>query len=151
MQITVKHKGKDVVLNATAEQQALLADSENEITSLINSWDDVLKRVTLEQGEHFILAYEGKNPRLIATKAELMLRILCAVINEGWVWEPGQPGWLPYFNLQAGGFAFSSSGYVFWFSAADVGSRRCLKSEKLSDFCAKKFPTIFKLIILNHE
>lgn len=149
MEITVQHKGKPVVLTATAEQEAALKASEKDIMQDIDTWEDILAKTQLDDDEKHLLAYAGTNPRMMATKGELMLKIMCDVMNEGWIWQPGQKGWLPWFNLEGGGFAFSDSRYDYWYSDSHVGSRRCLKTEQLSDFCTRKFPEVFKLIILN--
>lgn len=148
-QIKVNHKGKDVVLDATPEQFAILQASEKNIMELIDSWDDIISRAILDGDERYLLAYNGANPRMLGIKGEIELRVMCDVVNEGWVWQPGEQGWLPIFNLKDGGFAFSDSYLDNWDSFTFVGSRRCLKNEKLSNFCARKFPEVFKLIILN--
>ena len=151
MQIKTTHNGKEVVLDATPEQEAILkASEEQDIISKINSWtwQDILKMAKPDQDELNLLTYEGKNPRMIATKHELELKILCDVVNEGWVWQPGQRGWLPWFDLSSSGFRFDYSYYDDSYSSTEVGSRRCFKEEKISDACALKFPEVFKGIIL---
>jgi len=151
MKIKTTHKGKEVVLDATPEQEAILkASEEQDIISKINSWEwqDILNMAKPDQDELNLLTYEGKNPRMIATKHELELKILCDVVNEGWVWQPGQKGWLPWFDLSSSGFRFGRSGYGGSGSRAAVGSRRCFKEQEISDACARKFPEVFKGIIL---
>ena len=147
-QITVKHKGKDVVLTPTPEQLAVLKAAEDLTFDKSDEWADIIKKANPDADELQLLNYKGESPRMLATKGELMLKILCDVMNEGWVWQPGEYGWLPWFNLSDGGFAFSDSSYGGWYSYSDVGSRRCFKTEKLADLAAEKFPEVFKLIIL---
>ena len=151
MQIKTTHKGKEVVLDATPEQEAILkASEEQDIISKINSWtwEDVIQIAKPDIDEQRLLNYNGINPRMIATKHELELKILCDVVNEGWVWQPGQKGWLPWFDLSSSGFRFGNSYCDHSRSFTAVGSRRCFKEEKISDACARKFPEVFKGIIL---
>ena len=58
--------------------------------------------------------------------------------------------WYPWFkpNGSPSSFAFYGSDCVNAFAFAGCGSRLCLKSEKLSNYCGKQFIDLWKQFIL---
>ena len=72
-------------------------------------------------------------------------------LNEGW-----KPNWsnssedkyYPYFYQSPSGFGFSGAYCDFWNASTSVGSRLCLKTEKLALYVGKQFEDIYKDIIL---
>ena len=75
--------------------------------------------------------------------------VLVEALNEGedldWN-NSNQPKWMPWFNM--GSFSFHSSYYSHSTAYLGTGSRLCLKSESLSTYLAKQFPTVCKNIQL---
>lgn len=101
--------------------------------------------------------------------AYLKLRIICAALNEGWEPQFAKKGdirWYPLhslwtseelkgkddvwkrdrhlmstvdYNTEYAGFAFDISSIVPSNGFATLGSRLCLKSQALSDYCGKQF------------
>ena len=110
--------------------------------------------------------------------AFLKLRIICKALNEGWEpqFTEDEVRWYPWHLLwtadelteksdewkqdrhcidtgeyenEYAGFAYANSYYAPSYTSALVGSRLCLKSEALADYCGKQFIDLwadFKLI-----
>ena len=105
-------------------------------------------------------------------EAFLKLRIVCAALNEGWEpqFTEGEERWYPWFTLLSGeelprmidewkadrhlisiddysgdfaGLAFEVSHYAPLNTAARIGSRLCLKSRNLADYCGKQFISLW--------
>ena len=100
--------------------------------------------------------------------AFLKLRVICAALNEGWEpqFTDDELRWYPWHFLWTedelaekdeeweqrkalidtgdyvtdyAGFAYAGSHYVASHAPANIGSRLCLKSEALSDYCGTQF------------
>ncbi|MFT3704672.1 MAG: hypothetical protein QM802_20070 [Agriterribacter sp.] len=89
------------------------------------------------------------NPKFIIGEPDEIayrkLKVIIKVLNEGWVpdWNnSSQYKWRPWFYLNAPGFRFSGTSYVFTHST--VGSRLCFKSEELCEYAANQFIDIYK-------
>lgn len=81
------------------------------------------------------------------------LAIVTEALNEGQklnVCDANVKRWYPWFkpNGSPSSFAFDVSFYVCAFARAGSGSRLCLKSEKLSNYCGKQFIDLWKQFIL---
>jgi hypothetical protein len=75
------------------------------------------------------------------------LTIIVKALNDGWVpdWNDGLWNkWRPWFYLNNPGFRFGVSSCTRASSRAGGGSRLCLKSEALSDYCGKKFLSLWR-------
>lgn len=113
--------------------------------------------------------------------AFLKLRIICAALNEGWQpqFTEDEWRWFPWFTLwteeelsqksdewkaarsliQLGdeylsdyaGLASARSHIAPSATAADIGSRLCLKSEALATFCGKQFISLWADFYLNRK
>jgi hypothetical protein len=64
-------------------------------------------------------------------------------------WTNGrQPKWRPWFDLSSG-FRFSDSSYTYSYTDSGGGSRLCFETEEKSDYVAKQFIELYKIVILN--
>lgn len=82
----------------------------------------------------------------------VMLRHIFKVRRKDWkpdFTDGSQYKWFPVFKVTDSGFAFSGSDTVSWHSCADVGSRLCLPTEKMSDGIAREFLPIFEKFHMN--
>ena len=74
------------------------------------------------------------------------LSIIIKALNQGW-----EPNWkdnreykyYPWFEQSPSGFGFSAAGYDFWGARTHVGSRLCLKTEKLTLYAGKQFESLY--------
>lgn len=119
--------------------------------------------------------YENLMPDEVAYQK---LRLICAALNEGWQpkFTETEVRWYPWhwlytqeeidgidaderadrhmmmtgnYETASAGFAFAYSSDARSYSAANFGSRLCLKNETLADYCGKQFISLwadFKLI-----
>ena len=81
------------------------------------------------------------------------LAIVTEALNEGQkfnVCDANVKRWYPWFkpNGSPSCFAFYDSYCANAYAAAGSGSRLCLKSEKLSNYCGKQFIDLWKQFIL---
>ena len=80
-------------------------------------------------------------------EAQYKLIVIIEALNEGW-----QPDWdnyneykyYPWFAMSPSSFAFSGSDYSYTAAGAGCGSRLCLKSNELSDYCGRQFIDLWK-------
>jgi hypothetical protein len=78
--------------------------------------------------------------------AYMQLKIIVAVLNEGWVpdWsDNNQKKYYPWFDLSSGsGLSFYD--YDYNFSRSAVGSRLCFKSRELAAYAGSQFTAIYQ-------
>lgn len=75
--------------------------------------------------------------------------IIVKALNEGWIpdWDNfSECKWRPWFVMSPSGFAFRASHCAHELSDAGSGSRLCLKSAALSDYCGTQFLDLWKEI-----
>lgn len=83
--------------------------------------------------------------------AHIKLCTIIEALNEGW-----RPNWdneeerkyYPYFNMPPSSFAFCGSFCDYSDAHAGSGSRLCLKSKELSDYCGTQFLDLWKEFML---
>lgn len=88
-----------------------------------------------------------KNPDEEWDNASLMLRHIFKIRRGDWKPDfknKNQNKWFPVFEVSGSGFAFSHSHTHCWPTNADVGSRLCLPTEKMSNDIAVEFLPIFE-------
>lgn len=153
--------------------------SKRPITERIKTFEDACKELGNQniwvQGYEDATRSDFLTPDLLAY---LKLRIICAALNEGWKprFTEGETRWYPWhwfytqeemdgmseaeksdrcmmttggYRTEYAGFASGDSYYAPSYSATNVGSRLCLKSEELAEYCGKQFIELwadFKLI-----
>lgn len=81
------------------------------------------------------------------------LALIIEALNEGWkadVCDANVRRWYPWFkpNGSPSSFVFDVSTYDTACALACSGSRLCLKSEKLSNYCGEQFIDLWKQFIL---
>ena len=79
------------------------------------------------------------------------MEVITEALNEGWKadWDNSDENkYYPYFIMSPSSFAFGGSDCACAWADAGCGSRLCLKSEKLSNYCGKQFIDLWKQFIL---
>lgn len=129
----------------------------------IRTFSDAARAVGIVDVEDWEENYANLEPDILAY---FKLRIICKALNEGWVptFKADETRYYPWFwlytqdeinnmkcaekqkrNLQLckigdyAGFAFAYSYNVPSCTGAYVGSRLCLKSDELAEYCGKQF------------
>ena len=137
-----------------------------DIRERIKTFGDAARAVGIIDVVDWEENYSNMEPDILAY---FKLRIICKALNEGWVptFKADETRYYPWFwlytqdeinnmkcaekqkrNLQLckigdyAGFAYADSNYVP--SAANLGSRLCLKSDELATYCGKQFITLWK-------
>lgn len=140
----------------------LSLDKSDNVTERIKTLTDAM--LELGGGHPFVDEYhlhicQDMSPDL---RAYLQLRVICAALNEGW--EPqfteNEKRWYPWYNLlkeselndeedyypisdcyksEYRGLVYEYSVSVPPNAAGRLGSRLCLKTEELAEYCGKQF------------
>lgn len=79
------------------------------------------------------------------------MMVIVKALNKGWIpdWTNfREQKWRPWFVMFPSGFAFHVSDCGYEYSGAGSGSIFCFKSKELSDYCAKQFIELWKIIQL---
>jgi hypothetical protein len=124
--IKFKEKPKDVLQRINTDED-VLADNGYTLYSF-NKWCEGLR------------SYE---------RADRFLELLHKSLNGDWVPDfdnSNQPKWRPWFTGGSRGFRYV--GYGSWRSVSGVGSRLCLKEERLAIHAGTKFTSWFKQSII---
>jgi hypothetical protein len=131
-----------------------------EITNKIITIDDAInsilsKNQIITEDRLFLINYSGDGPYLLEKKFEAIVELFIQALNEGWVpdWSNSQeykysPGFYMSSNPDLSSSGLSSSGYVTQYSGSGVGSRLCLKNEKLAIYVAKKYSNWYAMFML---
>lgn len=142
---------------ATDEQKHLLTDLYGEeifrpeyITERIKTFDDAFLALGVEHPliREFINKSYGSSPDL---EAYMMLRIICAALNEGWVanyCNSNQEKWFPWFIYKYGGivcvYAFNAGSHSDTLS----GMRLTYKTKELAEYAGTQFVDIYQKLLL---
>ena len=143
---------------ATDEQKQLLADLYGEeifrprdITERIKTFDDAFRALGAKHPlvQEFVnkISYNS-SPDL---EAYMMLRIICAALNEGWVanyHNLEQDKWFPWFTYRDGGFVYALAGNSASYSNAYHGVRLAYRTKELAEYAGKQFVDIYKKLLL---
>ena len=84
-------------------------------------------------------------------EAQYKMIVIAEALNEGWIpdWNNyNEYKYYPWFEMSPSSFAFLDSGYAIAIARAGSGSRLCLKSKELSEYCGKQFIDLWKQFII---
>lgn len=135
-----------------AELQAIINAESEKITDRIKTWPQVLKVYIANNGPlpedlAAIIAYKGKDKRMIALQGIAQVDMIRDTYNEGWVpdWTNSKEyKWYPWFDMSSGsGLACNGYGYAYAYSDSIVGSRLCYKSREIAEAAGKNFTSIY--------
>lgn len=144
------------------------------VTERIKTFADACHAVGIEDPEEWEENYADVEPDILAY---FKLRIICKALNEGWEpkFTLDEWRWYPWFLLwtddelrnksdkwkqerslmgtgdyetQYAGFGYADSNYAPSNAYAYIGSRLCLKSESVADYCGKQFIDIWADFLL---
>lgn len=138
---------------ATDEQKQLLADLYGEeifrpqyITERIKTFDDAFRALGAKHPlvQEFVnkISYNSSSD----LEAYMMLRIICAALNEGWEADyrnPNQEKWFPWFIYKYGGIVCVYACYAGSYSSTGGGVRLALRTKELAEYCGKQFIDIW--------
>lgn len=151
-----EQKARELYNNSSQELKSILEETfgkdffSQKITDRIKTYKDACEELGIYPLD------EAKLMELGLTKHDIAYQKLATIIkalNEGWipnVCDDDVCRWYPYFchNGSPSSFAFSGSYCAYSYASAGSGSRLCLKSEELSDYCGKQFCDLWKEHIL---
>lgn len=155
LQISEK-KAMELYKNGSDELKTVLEESfgkeffQRKITDRIKTYEDACAELGIYSLD------EAKLMDFGLTKHDIAYQKLATVVkalNEDWtpdVCDSSVYRWYPWFktNGSPSSFAFFDSNYAIAHAHAGSGSRLCLKSNELSDYCGKQFIDLWKQFIL---
>lgn len=155
LQISEK-KAMELYKNGSDELKTVLEESfgkeffQRKITDRIKTYEDACAELGIYSLD------EAKLMDFGLTKHDIAYQKLATVVkalNEDWtpdVCDSSVYRWYPWFktNGSPSSFAFDVSYYGLASAIAGSGSRLCLKSNELSDYCGKQFIDLWKQFIL---
>lgn len=155
LQISEK-KARELYKSGSQELKTILEEScgkdffSQKITDRIKTYEDACEELGITPLD------EAKLIELGLTKHDIAYQKLATIIkalNEGWIPDVCNSDvyrWYPWFlpNASPSSFAFCHSLYEYSGASAGSGSRLCLKSEDLSNYCGKQFLDLWKEHIL---
>ncbi len=155
LQISEK-KAMELYNNGSDELKTVLEESfgkeffQRKITDRIKTYEDACAELGINSLD------EAKLMELGLTKHDIAYQKLATIVkalNEGWVpdvCDYDAKRWYPWFkpNGSPSSFAFDGSFCDYATAAAGGGSRLCLKSKELSDYCGEQFIGLWKEHIL---
>ena len=150
-----KEKALELYKNGSDELKTVLEESfgkkffQRNITDRIKTYEDACVELGISP------LNEAKLIELGLTKHDIAYQKLATIVkalNEGWkpdVCNSNIHRWYPWFkpNSSPSSFAFHVSYYGHTFANAGSGSRLCLKSNELSDYCGRQFIDLWKQFI----
>lgn len=148
-----------------------LSKDERPVKERIKTFDDAM--LALGEEHPFVVEWKALNSCTPDLEAYLQLRVIVAALNEGWEpqYTEDEYRWWPWFYFYTAdelaeksdewkrdhclrtlgekpsgyaGFAYANSRNAPSYTPAYIGSRLCLKSEALADYCAKQFIDLWK-------
>lgn len=155
LQISEK-KAMELYKNGSDELKTVLEESfgkeffQRKITDRIKTYEDACAELGIYSLD------EAKLMDFGLTKHDIAYQKLATVVkalNEDWtpdVCDSSVYRWYPWFktNGSPSSFAFDVSHFGRTSAFAGSGSRLCLKSNELSDYCGKQFIDLWKQFIL---
>ena len=134
------------VMCETTFPETFKKDIIDRVKTFQNALSIYLQTNELSEIERIILDYSGNSTKVIVSKANLQLFIICEVLNQGWApdWaNTSQRKWYPWFYMSP--FAFVDAPYHYGASATGCASRLRLKSEELARYAGKTFVDIYEI------
>ncbi len=137
---------KDQITNKTTPKV-----KSGNVMERVKSYEDACEELSLNAIE--ILPYKDpKTKDEIYYNAHKKLVIIIRALNEGWMpdWSnKDEYKYWPYFEYKESSFGFSYAHCDSWGTDADVGSRLCLKTEKLARYTGENFIKIYNEYLTN--
>lgn len=151
-----EQKARELYRSGSKELKTVLEESFGEdffsqdVTERVKTYLDACHELGREPLDEKKLLELGLTEHDIAYQK---LAIVTEALNGGQklnVCDANVERWYPWFkpNGSPSSFAFRASTYGYAFACAGSGSRLCLKSEKLSNYCGKQFIDLWKQFIL---
>lgn len=151
-----EQKARELYRSGSKELKTVLEESFGEdffsqdVTERVKTYLDACHELGREPLDEKKLLELGLTEHDIAYQK---LTLIIEALNEGWkadVCDANVRRWYPWFepNGSPSSFAFAGSVCDFAWAGAGSGSRLCLKSEKLSNYCGKQFIDLWKQFIL---
>lgn len=155
LQISEK-KAMELYKNGSDELKTVLEESfgkeffQRKITDRIKTYEDACAELGIYSLD------EAKLMDFGLTKHDIAYQKLATVVkalNEDWtpdVCDSSVYRWYPWFKTNGSPSSFAFRGSICDYAVADAGSgsRLCLKSNELSDYCGKQFIDLWKQFIL---
>ena len=149
-------KARELYRSGSKELKTVLEESfgkdffSQDVTERVKTYLDACHELGREPLDEKKLLELGLTEHDIAYQK---LAIVTEALNEGQklnVCNANVKRWYPWFkpNGFPSSFAFNVSYCVYASTGAGCGSRLCLKSEKLSNYCGKQFIDLWKQFIL---
>lgn len=151
-----EQKARELYKSGSGELKSILEESfgkdffSQKITDRVKTYEDACRELSMNPLDKNKLIGFGFTKHDIAYKK---LVTIIKALNEGWVPDVCDSSvyrWYPWFktNGSPSSFAFDDSFYDFADAYAGSGSRLCLKSKELSEYCGKQFIDLWKQFIL---
>lgn len=151
-----EQKARELYRSGSKELKTVLEESfgkdffSQDVTERVKTYLDACHELGREPLDEKRLLELGLTEHDIAYQK---LTLIIEALNEGWkadVCDANVRRWYPWFepNGSPSSFAFGGSYCGCACAVAGSGSRLCLKSEKLSNYCGKQFIDLWKQFIL---
>lgn len=151
-----EQKARELYRSGSKELKTVLEESfgkdffSQDVTERVKTYLDACHELGREPLDEKKLLELGLTEHDIAYQK---LAIVTEALNEGQelnVYDADVKRWYPWFkpNGSPSPFAFYGSVYDGAYARAGCGSRLCLKSERLSNYCGKQFIDLWKQFIL---
>lgn len=151
-----EQKAREFYKSGSSELKSILEESfgkdffSQKITDRVKTYEDACRELSTSPLD------ENKLMELGLTKHDIAYQKLVTIIkalNEGWVPDVCDSSvyrWYPWFktNGSPSSFAFDGSNCGNASADAGSGSRLCLKSKELSEYCGKQFIDLWKQFII---
>ena len=151
-----EQKAIELYKSGSSELKSILEESfgkdffSQKITDRVKTYEDACTELGISP------LNEDKLMDLGLTKHDIAYQKLATIVkalNEGWVPDVCDSSvyrWYPWFNTNGSpsSFAFDDSFYATALAGAGSGSRLCLKSKELSEYCSKQFIDLWKQFII---
>lgn len=151
-----ENKARELYKTGSTDFKTILEDSfgkeffSTKVTDRIKTYEDACRELGLEPINEAEFEEMGLALDDIAYQK---IKVVIRALNEGWapdMFNSNIYRWYPWFrcNESASSFAFCDSFFDATSANAGGGSRLCLKSEELANYCGKQFIDLWKQIIL---
>ena len=151
-----EQKARELYKSGSSELKSILEESfgkdffSQKITDRVKTYEDACRELSMNPLDKNKLIGFGFTKHDIAYKK---LVTIIKALNEGWVPDVCDSSvyrWYPWFktNGSPSSFAFGGSYCGDARAAAGGGSRLCLKSKELSEYCGKQFIDLWKQFII---
>jgi hypothetical protein len=117
------------------------------IMDRVKTFEDAFALVEdeLDSAAKTVLGYNGSDPFMLNIKHDVMVKIVCMALNEGWEpnWnDSNETKYYPWFKFNAGS-GLSYFVYVIVHSSTIVGSRLVYKTLELAKYAGNQFADLY--------